>query len=192
MDEMNGIEAAKKIRTLDPEAIIIFLTTSDEHMPEAFSVHAFDYIAKPAHKDRVFKLLDEILKKKTSLSNEPVLSFSCEKNQVSLSYSRICLIRTSNANYLEIIDSGKKSYTTRMTFSSVCDELSSDPRFIQVIRGILVNMDHIVKIEDAACVTDADITVPVNVKRADEMTEIIRNYKFKKIRAERRERRNRN
>ncbi len=189
MDGIDGVEAARKVREVDTDATIVFLTSSDEHMPDAFSVHAFDYIGKPAHKERVFGLIDEILERRTSVSNEPSFSFMCDKNQIAIPYSRIALIRTSAANYLEIIDSDGKSHTTRMTFSAVSDELSKDVRFLTVIRGVLVNMDHIIRIEKDTCLTDIDQKIPVNVKKADELSEIFRNYKFKKIRAERRERR---
>ncbi len=189
MDEMDGIEAAKNIRLSDPEATIIFLTSSDEHMPEAFSVHAYDYIGKPAHRDRIFKLFDELMERKTAISNEPTFSFICDKNQIVLPYSGIVLIQTSSANYLDVMDSRGNTYRTRMTFSSICDELSKDNRFLLLIRGSLVNMDHIVNIETSICLLDTGISIPVNVRKSDSLTEIWRNYKFKKIRTERRERR---
>ena len=78
-----------------------------------------------------------------------------------------------------------------MTFSSIQEALSSDNRFLQVIRGVLVNMDHLLDIRDKVCIFPGGINVPVNIKRSGEIEAIWTNYKFKKIRSELRERRNR-
>ena len=37
MEGMSGVETARRMRALDNEVILIFLTSSDEHMPDAFS-----------------------------------------------------------------------------------------------------------------------------------------------------------
>ena len=47
MPLMNGIEASKKLRKLDEEIIIIFLTSLAQFAIEGYSVQALDYIIKP-------------------------------------------------------------------------------------------------------------------------------------------------
>ncbi|MBR4341766.1 MAG: response regulator transcription factor [Lachnospiraceae bacterium] len=189
MKEMNGAEAAKIIREKDPDVIIIFLTTSDEHMPDAFKVHAFDYIGKPAEKNRIFKLLDECTHSESARFDEPVLSFNANRTQLALPYSSIKIVKTANANYLDIVDRKNISYQTRMTFSAVADELSNDNRFLQIIRGVLVNMDYIIDIFDGKCLLEGDESVPVNVKKSKELSDIWLNYKFAKKRSLQKKRR---
>ena len=46
MSGMSGIAAAEKIRMLDEDVCLIFLTTSDEHQSQAIHWHVFDYINK--------------------------------------------------------------------------------------------------------------------------------------------------
>lgn len=62
MDGMTGIETAKQMRTQDSHSYLIFLTTSGEHMGEAFSSHAFDYLLKPVQTDTFVKCLSDVLK----------------------------------------------------------------------------------------------------------------------------------
>ena len=62
MDGMTGIEAAKQMRTQDSHSFLVFLTTSPEHMGDAFSTHAFDYLLKPILQDVFVKCLNDILK----------------------------------------------------------------------------------------------------------------------------------
>ncbi len=47
MDGISGIETAEKIREADEDANLVFLTASEEHRPEAFSVFATAYLIKP-------------------------------------------------------------------------------------------------------------------------------------------------
>lgn len=43
----NGIDIATSLRKISPEAEIVFVTTSEEHAVEAFSLNAVHYIIKP-------------------------------------------------------------------------------------------------------------------------------------------------
>ena len=47
MPLINGIDAARKIRLLDPAVIIIFITNLSQYAIQGYSVQAFDYILKP-------------------------------------------------------------------------------------------------------------------------------------------------
>lgn len=43
----NGVETARRIRSLDEKAVLIFLTTSEDFYREAFDLYAFHYLIKP-------------------------------------------------------------------------------------------------------------------------------------------------
>ena len=62
MEGLTGIEAAAKLREISMDTLLIFMTTSIDHMAEAFPCHAFDYIMKPVDEARLYKTLDEALK----------------------------------------------------------------------------------------------------------------------------------
>lgn len=48
MDGMDGVAAAMKMRGLDKNTPLVFLTSSENFIPDAFSLHAFEYVIKPA------------------------------------------------------------------------------------------------------------------------------------------------
>ncbi len=191
MEKMSGVETARKIAEQDHTAIIIFLTSSSEHMPEAFSLHAYDYIEKPAKRERIFKVMDDLLMRKTEEESVPVFSFVSERKSFSLPYSDIVYIRTGKHNYLEVSDKSGQKFSTRLTFSEAANALGSDRRFLSVLRGIVVNMDFIKNIEGGICLLTTGESVPVNIKNTRELLTTWQNYKFDKIRADRRERRSR-
>jgi len=183
MDGISGIETAKRIRETDTDTSIIFLTSSSDFMPEAFSIHAYDYISKPAEKGRLYKVMDDFLKKKTMTTDVPYLFFTYEKDDVSVPYSDIALIR-SIGHYMEIILKNQRTYKVRMTFSSISDILSEDIRFLSVMRGILVNMDYITSLKDGSCLIAGDIQTPITLKKEKQLEQIWKNYIFNKIRNE--------
>ena len=47
MPVMNGMEAARKIRQIDTEVVIIFITQMAQYAIEGYSVNALDYVLKP-------------------------------------------------------------------------------------------------------------------------------------------------
>ena len=189
MSGMSGVEAARHILAQDRHAIIIFLTSSDEHMPEAFSLHAFDYIAKPAKKERIFQVLDDVLLRQTELNTTPKLTFPTEKNDIALPLTDIAVIRTGSHRKVEILDADGHSYLTGLTFSEISEMVCNDMRFLLILRGVLVNMEHIVIIDGTACLLDNGTTLPVNVRGSKKLEATWRNFQFDEIRSERRDRR---
>ena len=47
MKFMNGMDAAEKIRELDPNVVIIFITNMTQYAVRGYEVDALDYIVKP-------------------------------------------------------------------------------------------------------------------------------------------------
>ncbi|MDD5091802.1 MAG: response regulator [Candidatus Wallbacteria bacterium] len=57
LPDMNGIEAVKKIKSLDPSARIIMITGADDRdkLAESLKAGACDYIVKPFDSERVVR-----------------------------------------------------------------------------------------------------------------------------------------
>ena len=183
MDGMTGVEAAKKIRGTDSSVIIIFLTASEEHRADALHYHAYDYLIKPVSRESLFRTMDDLLRIQT-LTDGKKLSFSSNRRDYSLPYTEIVYVRTESngSNYLEIRDHAGSTYRTRMTFSSVCDTLGKDSRFLLIQSGVLVNMEHIAFIQDKFCVLSSGEKLPLAVRKEKELRQIWQNFTFDDIR----------
>ena len=186
MEGMTGIEVAEKIRKTDSDSLIIFLTTSSEHMGSAFSIHAYDYIEKPAKKEKIFQVMDDILKRHTKIY-EKTLEFICDKETIILPVSNIVSIRTAESNYLEIIDRENHVYHTRMTFSNLQKEMETESAFLLINRGVLVNMEYIVRFADGKCVMKNRMQFQAFTKRGFETEQKWQNYIFTKVRDKQRD-----
>lgn len=187
MDGMSGMQAAEIIRKTDSDVILVFLTTSEEHHVAALHNHAFDYIEKPAEQGQVYRIMDDILKRKTALTQS--LSFSVNRTEYHLAFCDIVAVSAS-AHNVEIYDKYGNTYAPRLTFSSVCDEIFQDKRFLLILRGVIVNMDFIQSFKSGVCYLESGIEFPCNLRKEKQFVSTWQNYIFQKLRKEAMERRN--
>ena len=180
MDELTGLETASELRSRDSNLVIVFLTSSDEFRPEAFRFHAFDYIMKPVERERVFGMLDDFFHIQHDTGTDS-FSFSSGKVQYSLPVKDITTIQTSG-HYLDITDINGNSYRTRMLFSEAMNILASTGVFLQLLRGVSANMDHISGFSDHTCIMSDGKRLPVSIRQSRELEEVWKNYKFARIR----------
>ena len=57
MDGMDGITLARKIRALDRDALLCFITTSEDFYRESYDLYAFQYLIKPVEQKDFTELL---------------------------------------------------------------------------------------------------------------------------------------
>lgn len=183
MEGMTGIEAAKLIRETDSSVALIFLTTSEEHRADAFHCHAYDYLTKPVQRNTLFRTIDDLLKIKTKTDGQKFI-FSSNRREYSLPYSEITCVRTESngSNYLEIMNSSGSTYRTRMTFSSVSQQLMKDNRFILLQSSVLVNLEHIALLKENCAVLASGEQLPFSSRKAKEIQHVWQNYMFANIR----------
>ncbi|MCR5788584.1 MAG: LytTR family DNA-binding domain-containing protein [Lachnospiraceae bacterium] len=184
MKKKTGIDAAKEIREQDAETLLIFLTSSMNFMPEAFTLHAYEYMEKPVQKDRVFRLMDDI-KRLRGEENTASLHFVSKRVEEELPYGDIVIIR-STGNYQEIEDKDGNIHKTRMSFGEISGLLLQDSRFLMVLRGEIVNMDYIIHFDPAegVCHIRENIHLPINLRNMKKLEQTWQNYTFNKIRKE--------
>ena len=131
--DQNGIDIVRKIRQTDSKVLIVFLTTSADHIFEAAPFHFFDYILKPFEYKQISHVLDEaqqILPK-----SEVELTFEYRNFDVHFPLSKIQYIYSNNHEV--IIHTSNGSQTFRLPFYSITENLN-DPRFLQCNRGIML------------------------------------------------------
>ena len=178
MEGMSGIDAARKIRETDDETTLVFLTTSEVHRPDAFSVFASAYLSKSCSTDDLIRTMDHVMRLHTE--KERHLFFAFDRRDYSLRFSEIVSLET-DGNYLSIVDRNGKTYRTRMTFSSAVRRL--DNRFLTLMKGIVVNMDCVSQIQGGQCLMQNGAVFPLRVRDQKELRQKWLNYKFAKIRA---------
>ncbi len=179
MKGMDGISAALKLRSLDSSCLLIFLTSSREFMPDAFSCHAFEYITKPFSRQRIFGVLTDALKVLPLMPK--YLELTEGRKTVRILPDKICSIVT-DAHYLDITLTDGEKIRCRMTMSEFLEKTDFDTRFLSVNKGITVNADYIVTFENNCCILEGGARFPVRVRDRARIEQAAQDYIFEKIR----------
>lgn len=90
-ESMDGIELAKRIRGLQDEAVICFVSTSDGFYREAYDLYAVNYLLKPVTEKSVRRLLDKV-SKSLGRNKEQKLSFQSRGQIGAIPYGKILYI----------------------------------------------------------------------------------------------------
>lgn len=180
MPGMSGIEAAEKIREQDDSSILIFCTTSMDHMPDAFACHAFDYVVKPAIQDRVDKVMDDAMHVLPQLQR--YFTFDWNGQKIRMLNADLVAV-TTNGHYLTLDDRLGHSYSIRMTMSELLAEVGEDARFLEINRGIVVNMEHVTSMSGTRCVMANGKSLPIKVRNSTEIIQKWQDFCFNEIRA---------
>lgn len=180
MKETDGITAALKLREQDFNCLLIFMTSSMDFMPDAFSCHAFEYIVKPFTPQRISDVLNDAIK--VLLPSTKYIKILSERKTMRVFFDDIASVIT-DAHYLNIELLNKTILRSRMTISEFLKQTQDDPRFIAVNKGIVLNADHIIDFADNCCILENGRQFPVRIKNRQKIEQAVRDYHFEKIRA---------
>lgn len=179
MTDTDGITAAKALREKNPTCILIFLTSSQEFMSQAFACHAFDYISKPIDQRRVEQVLDDARKLLPTTYKYMDLIQDRKKARVFL---RDIVYAVKDSHYIEIALSDGSSLRPRMTVEEFFQHTGEDTRFILANRGVILNVDHILAFKDGCCVMKGGARLPMRVKEAKRIEQAVMDHNFEMIR----------
>lgn len=178
MGGMDGVSAAAKMRERDKNCLLVFLTSSAEFMPEAFSCHAFEYVTKPFSKERISAVLWDALKVLPDTAR--YIEIQSDRRTVPVLLGSIAYAVT-DAHYLEIGLTDGAALRCRMTLAALLSQIGEDARFITINKGIVVNADRILTFEDNCCILENGMQFPVRVRDFLKIEQTVRDYHFKKI-----------
>lgn len=179
MSAINGIDLAKKLREINKDIILIFVTTSSDFMAEAFSVHAFHYITKPYEKENIFHVLDDSIAILPDISH--YIEVVCDKKNIKVKIKDIVSCE-SDAHYLVLTLSDNTQLRIRMPLNKFIDETKKFEELIQINRGIIINIDYLEKIDNSNCHLKNGSIFPIKVREKKNIENKINNYIFNKLR----------
>ena len=180
MEGTNGIETARILRRVDPDLLLVFVTSSPEYVWDAFPVHPFDYLLKPYREEKLFQLADEL--RRVLVRAEPELEVRIARQQVHLPLRKIQYAMAQN-HYVRIVSDDGECRTVS-TFSQVEQLLRAQENFLVCNRGVILNMDKVLRL-DSDCFEMLDGTcLPVRQKDKNTLFAQFTQYQFRHMRRE--------
>lgn len=147
---MNGLEYAKKIRTVNKSSLIIFITNYPSYVFDVFEVSAFDFIQKPilsAHFNKIFNRAASLL-----LQTQTNFVYYNKKKSISLPFERILYIEKSGRK--AIIHTKNENFECYLKIKEIWDRL--DPiLFASVYSSVIINITHVIEIESYFVILDS-------------------------------------
>ena len=152
-------------------------------MPDAFRLHAYEYIVKPVRKEDLFPVMDDIFKKTTPVKS-PLFSFLGQDGEIGVFFDDLVSVGTEAHIYLVILNKEGREFLTRMTFTAASDILLKDKRFLPVRRGVIVNMAYIQNFDDRVLNLTVGSPVPINPRNRRKLEQIWDNYLVDRMRSD--------
>ncbi|MCR4842266.1 MAG: LytTR family DNA-binding domain-containing protein [Eubacterium sp.] len=165
MDEMNGVELARKIRSKSRDVSIVFVSGSNEFASEAFEVGADSYLKKPVVPDSLYNVMDNILaKKKADISIEIIV----DRRATRIYMSEITYAETSGRHL--IIHTANGEYESTITLKDFMG-MVPEGAMVRISRFELVSLDAVDSLNMDVLVTKAGDRLTVSKKYLDEVKE---------------------
>lgn len=140
MPGINGLKLSEKLKELNPDIIVIVLTSFQNYLDNAMRIHVFRYLSKPIDKNRFYENFNDALIEYKYLNKSLSVLFEDEVHQ----------IKTKDILYFENLKYGSQIYTKRGTFrtNKKADEwlsiLNQYDSFEYSYKGILVNLQNVI------------------------------------------------
>ncbi|MGN1403086.1 MAG: LytR/AlgR family response regulator transcription factor [Ruminococcus sp.] len=172
MQGKSGMDVAQELFASGNSPKLIFLSSSTEFFRQSYAVHAVYYLVKPIVPEE-FELAMRFLEIQPAYA-VPYLNFT--QNHVERS------IPTEKILYIDVQDHTTRIHTTEeviplsVSFRQLTESLEQDERFLLCIRGILVNMQHILGMEDNLFRLPQGIQIPINIRNKKQIGETWRAY----------------
>lgn len=172
MDRMSGIEAAKRIRLIDEDVVILIVTATIEYAIEGYTVNAARYIVKPVDKREFLKTLHnifQVLEKR----QEAVFTFPSKSGITRMSMEDIYYFE-SDIRMMKVVSRlGTYTFTGRI---SMIEEQTREHGFIRIHKSFIANMGHIHNIYKESVTMDNQDVLPLSKHKHKEVQQHFLDY----------------
>lgn len=142
----NGIEIGKKIRDLDRDCLIIFVTNYTKYVMKSFEILPFRYVEKPIDKKKFTHIINEAIKQAKSKKNYIVLKKGTER--YNLKHTDIVCITSEFGRIINFSMQDDKTVSVYGKIKDIEKELCNI-NFVRINRGTIVNFDYILVFSDS-------------------------------------------
>jgi len=173
MPGMDGMTLARTIRRTQPKAPLVFLTTSEDHALQAFSVDAAHYIRKPLSE----RCLDVVLDRLLALlpEPEPLVVRTPEGDLRTVPLSEI-VVAEADGHYWRLRLSDGMRVRHRIPGGELWEMLSAAGPFVQANKGIVLNIAYVRSLGVGGAVLAGGETVPVSRRAFPEVRKACFRY----------------
>lgn len=166
VSEISGIEIAKYAKSYLPNILIIFLSTRIEYIVESFELSIFRFIPKNLLDIKLdFALNNAISLIKIQWNDIYIIKNKRRYEKIFL--KDILYIHKDGKNSIINLSNGTHTFV-RKSLCEVYNEINTHD-FIYIDRGCIINLNHVVKMEDGIVVINNEKCLQVSFSRINEV-----------------------
>ena len=177
MPELSGFETAQKIRSIDLDVDIIFVTYMADYISTGYHYNAKQYLCKPIKDSDIVDLMNRLTSERQRKTGGEVYSIQARlgerQHDVHLRISEIVYFE-SDDKYVNVY-TDKHSHTFREKITTVeADMKNKGNTFIRIHQPYLVNIEHIFKNFSDKIVLRNGQSLPISKKYKDSVNNTLR------------------
>ena len=159
MPGIDGMEAAREIRTFDTAADIVFLTSSPGFAYESYGVRALEYLLKPVKAELLYPVLDGLLLREKRPQDG--LTLKTGGALIRVPFSQLAYVEVNGKHlYFNMADGSVREISGSMKDYETL--LLARREFAKVHRSYIVNMLQIEKLSAGCVRTFSGAELPVS------------------------------
>lgn len=174
MGKLSGMDAAKKLRELGCKSEIVFLTTSEDYIYDAFDISPVQYLLKTATSAEKFEQV--FLRAVTLVQKKESNMFVCESNNSK------AVIPLKEISFFEIWKRIVTVYYSKdesIEFYSTMEQLEEKllhRDFIRIHRSYIVNLSYISRFQQNSLDLKTGVNIPIGVTYMKRVREAFSDY----------------
>lgn len=137
MDGLDGIETVQKIRMINKDVKVIFLSSYKEIVFDTFEVDTFRFLIKPVNEEKLFLALDDYFK---SINNDDYFIVKTKEKSVRIKLSEIIYAESQGKH--SIIRTTKEPLHLLKMLKDI-EKLLPKDKFSRCHKSYLVSYEHV-------------------------------------------------
>lgn len=165
MKHLDGMAAAKRVRELDTDVVIIFITTTVQYAVQGYSVDALGYVLKPVSYTQFEQLFEKAIKRISVRDKRLYIKVTVEDVQMKIDCSNISFIESQRNNVILHCENGE--FTTLGPLKKF-DEMLSSHGFSKCHNAYIINLSYVVAVQKEEVVLSTGVNLPISRARKKE------------------------
>ncbi len=162
MKHLDGMAAAEKIRALDSDVIIIFITSTVQYAVQGYAVDALGYVLKPVPYTAFAQLMEKAISRVKARQTHIYIKVTVNDRQLKLDCSFISYIESSRNNViLHCVD---QDYVTAGPLKKY-EEMLSSQGFSKCHNAYIVNLSYVQAVQKEEVVLTTGLSLPISRAR---------------------------
>lgn len=159
MKHLDGMKTAEKIRSLDENVILIFITSTVQYAVQGYLVDALGYVVKPVPYLAFSQLMKKAIQQISQKQHKTYLNVEIEGGQLRQDTAQVYYIESQRHNV--ILHTQKGELVTAGPMKKL-EELLADKGFAKCHNAYLVNLAHVTGVLQGSVLLTDNLDLPIS------------------------------